>query len=58
MSKKDIGERRIRINIVLCSKEAAFNVKTCLCVFVLFLKKIVFPCIFKIMNIVLSSNKE
>ena len=28
VSKKDIGERRIRISMVLCSKEAALSVKT------------------------------
>ena len=28
VSKKDIGERRMRISMVLCSNEAAFRVKT------------------------------
>jgi len=30
VSKKDIGERRMRISMVLCSSEAAFRVKTCI----------------------------
>ena len=28
VSKKDMGERRILMSMVLCSREAAFNVNT------------------------------
>ena len=42
MSKKDIGERRMRINMVLCSNEAAFRVKT----YFVFLCSIYIFCIF------------
>ena len=36
VSKKDIGERRMRISMVLCSSEAAFRVKTCCVSFYVF----------------------